>query len=49
MLDVARNTGRNMVAKWEEEGGGLLMFGCCTQHGLQHARNICSLDYESDG
>jgi hypothetical protein len=49
MLDVARNTGRNMVAKWEEEGGGLLMFGCCTQHGSQHARNICSLDYESDG
>jgi hypothetical protein len=57
MLDVARNTGhnmaehsRNMVTTWEEEGGGPLIFECCTQparniarDGSQHARNICSL------
>jgi hypothetical protein len=49
MLDVARNTGRNMVATWEE-GEGLLIFGCCTQparniarNGSQHTCNICSL------
>jgi hypothetical protein len=22
------------------EGGGPLMFGCCTRHGSQHARNM---------
>jgi hypothetical protein len=22
------------------EGGGTLMFGCCTPHGVQHARNM---------
>jgi hypothetical protein len=32
MLDVARNTSRNMVAAWEEEGGSPLIFGCCTQN-----------------
>jgi hypothetical protein len=40
MVYVARNPGRNMVATWGE-GGGPLMFGCCTQH--------CSLDLRSDG
>jgi hypothetical protein len=38
---------RNMVATLGEEGGGSLIFGCCTQHarnmarnGAQHACNI---------
>jgi hypothetical protein len=36
-LDVACNMGRNMVATWvtwvlcQGEGGGLLMFVCCSQ------------------
>jgi hypothetical protein len=28
--------GHNIVATWEEEGGGPLVFGCC----VQSARNI---------
>jgi hypothetical protein len=57
MVDVARNTvatwsqyNRNMIATWEEEGGGPLIFLCCAQsarniarNGSQHARNICSI------
>jgi hypothetical protein len=39
-----------MIATWEEEGGGLLIFWCCAQsarniarNGSQHAHNICSI------
>jgi hypothetical protein len=48
MLYVVRNTSHNIIATWHnmgEEGGGPLMFVCCTQY----ASNICSLDFESDG
>jgi hypothetical protein len=45
MLDVAHNTGHNMVVTWVAlvcAGGGRKSpdIGCCTQHESQHARNI---------
>jgi hypothetical protein len=52
MLDVARNTGRHIFATWEEEGGGPLIFGCCTQPTRNIARNGSQHllpGFESDG
>jgi hypothetical protein len=56
MLDVAHNTGRNMVATWGEGEERLLLldvarnrvrniFGTLSQH----ARNIYSVDFRSNG
>jgi hypothetical protein len=59
MLDVTRNTSRNMIATWVawvlcqgEEGGGPLMLDVArnmTHNGSQHAHNMSHCTFRSDG
>jgi hypothetical protein len=56
MLDVARNTGRNMTAIWSQHGRNMgeerrttPNVGCCKQPRSQHARNIYLVVFRSNG